>query len=583
MLGFTKKMTEKLQSISKRKGLLNSFSWEIFPVESKQSFNKVFLHSKDISNQTEQKAFIEKSIEKIHDPALLIGIEKAKNRIISAIKNEEKIFIFGDFDADGVMSTVLLVDALKNLGAKVSYRIPDRLSEQHGLNNRLIDDIKKADGKLIITCDCASNDWQQSNYAKSLEIDIIITDHHILDEERSTKHQCIALINPLLSGEKEYPFPRLAGVGVTFKLIQFLIMDDFFLGKFPDKKAQEKFLQKYLELVAIGTIADCMPLIDENRILISQGIENIRQTQWIGLKDLLINNNIDLEKIIAEDISFVIAPRINAASRMGNVLNATELFLSNSPEKRTICLLKLEERNQARKTIFAEILHEARQKISQENSFIWVTDENWSVGLCGLVAGKLSEQHQCPAFVGKIDKENNIVQLSARAPAGRNLIKAIEQNAEFLNGFGGHHQAAGLNLNCEKVAQVQENLSQYFSQEKVKIVQKKAFLFDLKNINLNFLQEINKFAPFGIGNEEPFFYLENGKILAIKELGKTGEHWKCTIQFSQEKIDIIIFNFPELRTEININENYNLIIAVKENNWQGRSSLQFLLQEIWQN
>lgn len=496
----------------------------------------------------------------------LHDIKPAINRLQKAIAAQEKIMIFGDFDADGIMSTSLLVHGIKALGGQVSYRIPDREKDSHGLKPHLIDAIAETGTTLIVTCDCGINDAPEVAYAASKGIDVIITDHHEADPAR-TPTAAVAALNPHqakdTSGQTE-----LAGVGVAFQMLLALaeceLMQD-------DLAA---FIQPYLELVAIGTIADCAPLVRANRILCHFGLRQMEQSHWDGIRLLLEGHE---GPITDETIGFSVAPLLNAASRLGDVTHAVQLIIG-AQAKHPQRIAYLRELNTRRKTLTKTFLEDARAQCVPDAPAQVCHVPQCPAGVCGLVAGRLCEALGVPVIVAYTRQDGDI-GASCRAPEGGNVIGALTETAEQFTYFGGHDAAAGFRCTAANFSPIKDHIQAWYAarpmpQKKLNI----ALTLNSTNIlTTDFGRAIQTLGPFGSAWETPLFLLLNVTIQQITPLGKDGQHLQIEGVFDHVSIRIQAFFAAKWLHEMRAGGAYDLVVQLQNSVWRGQERLDIRL------
>jgi len=442
------------------------------------------------------------------DPFLFSAMEKALKRIEKAQKNKELVAIFGDYDADGVTSSIILKEALDALGIKSTVYIPDRKIEGYGMNIKAVEEFKNQKTNLIIAVDCGITNYKEIKKANELGMDVIIVDHHYVPAKIP---DAFAIINPHQK-KSGYPFPELAGVGVTFKLVQ-----GIYKKFFPDKADQLKWM---LDIVAIGTVADCVPLIEENRIIAKFGLIVLSKTKRVGLLELFQVARLEIDENNIPNtrkISFQIAPRINAAGRMEHANTAFNLINEkNQPAARSLAL-ELEGNNQARQKATAQIVDEVRilaNNMFRDKKFIFAVGEHFPIGIAGLAAGKIADEFNKPVAIlnkGKAESSG-----SFRSIPQVNIIEIIEKCSDFLVKFGGHRQAAGITIKNDNLNDFFEKFSEIIEDElKDKdispVIKIDAELLP-KDLDFELAESLRKFEPFGEGNEEPLFLWKIWKL-----------------------------------------------------------------------
>jgi len=534
----------------------------------------------------------------IHDPFLFQDMRKAVERIIKAIEKKEKILVYGDYDVDGVCSAVLLVDSLKNMGAvSVDVYIPDRETEGYGLNKEAIKEIAKEKTNLLITCDCGITSKEEIVLANDLGIEVIITDHHCQPPELPDK--ALAIINPKLEKEK-YPFKDLAGVGVAFKLIQALLKDERI--KIKNKEAFEKWL---LDLVALGTVADCMPLLGENRTLVKYGLIVLNKSRRIGLRELIgvagldkknnFNNNNNLKKLEFSldtyNIAFQLGPRINAAGRMNHASTAYRLLVTQDKEGARRIAFNLNQTNKERQKLVEKIFQEAKKQIGKVNSekkILFALGEhknNWLAGLIGLIAGKICENYYRPAIVMS-ETEKEIIG-SGRSIPEFDITNALEKSKKYLARFGGHKGACGFTLKKKSLLKGFKNKLRKIAQEELRGKElMPSFLIDveikLNEIDWKLYEDLKKFEPYGEGNLRPKFLTKNLQILGIERVGQEGQHLRLFLQddeFNSKKF--ISFNSgDEWGEKLKIGDRIDVVYEMSVNLWNGSKELQLKIIDL---
>lgn len=484
----------------------------------------------------------------LHDPFLMLGMPEAVKLLAKAIKRKTKIAIFGDYDADGVCGAVVLKATLEELGGDLSggIYVPDRVREGYGLNQEAIKEMARTGVKLLITVDCGISENADIDFAKSLGLEVIVTDHHQPGEKMP---KAKVIINPWQKGDM-YPFKELAGVGVAFKLAQALLSDKCSVSG--DKKIQAGWEKWLLDLVALGTVADCMPLLGENRTLIRYGLIVLAQTQRVGLQELMkvarLNPIYEEEKLKTNldvySLGFVLAPRLNAAGRIDHADLAVNLLLTKDRAEARVMAQQINDHNRQRQKITDDIVAtiESRVKAKLEdktNPVIVASDANWSPGVIGLVAGKIADKYNRPTFVFSSASQEvpNRLRGSARSVAGFNLIEAIAKCSDLLIEFGGHIGAAGLELETKNLEAFTARINQ-IAREDLKdrdltpILSVDAEL-TIADVNWELFDNLEKFEPFGQGNERPLWLIKNLEITSVRIVGNGSKHLKLELKSDQ--------------------------------------------------
>lgn len=526
------------------------------------------LINKEIDSKEELEKFLNPTRNDFHNPFLLPDMEIAVNRILKAIQNNEKIIIYGDYDADGITSVTVLKKYLEERGMKVGTYIPNRISEGYGLNIEAIKNIYEQDFKLMITVDCGISGIEEIDYANSLGLEVIVTDHH---EPADILPKALAVVDAKRK-DNNYPFNQLAGVGVVFKLIQAISKK---LG------LEEKEYLKYLDIVCIGTISDIVPLTDENRVIAKLGLLLLGQTRNTGLKALI--NLTGFNNINSTTISFGVAPRINACGRMGNEKLALELFLSDDYNKAKKLALELNNYNLKRQAIEKQIYEEAVKKIEQEgkkNSCIVIGSEGWSHGIIGIVASKVTEKYYKPSIL--ICFEDNIGKGSGRSIPGFDLHEALMKCGDSLEKYGGHAMAVGVTIKEDNFCKFKKSLEEYSKKinidNLIPIIKADSELM-LKDVSIDSVKSLQLLEPFGEANQEPLFLIRNLKINSIRTLSE-GKHLKLSLKENKYIIDAIGFNMGELSGEYLIDDKVDVIGSLNINSFNGNENVQIILKDM---
>ena len=540
-------------------------------ISNKFNINKLLaqiLINKGITEEKEIEIFLNPKRNNFYDPFLMPDMEKAINRIIKAIQNKEKILIYGDYDVDGITSTTVLKKFLEQRGANPEYHIPNRLKDGYGLNKQAIEEIAKNGTQLMITVDCGISAVEETEFAKSLGIETIITDHH---EPGDILPNAYAIIDAKIKANK-YPFNQLAGVGVVFKVIQAISIK---LG------LDEKEYLKYLDLVCLGTISDIVPLVDENRVIAKLGLKLVNVTKNLGLKTLLISSGYKIAD--SNTISFGIAPRINACGRMGFANEALQLLLSNEREEVSKLVEKLNEYNKERQEKEKEIFEEAIRQIDkteEKNPAIILGGNGWHHGVTGIVSSKITEIYFKPSIL--IGFEEGEGKGSGRSIPGVDLHEAILKCSGKLEKFGGHAMAIGLSIKKENFAVFKKEVNEYLKNKNINQI-KQIIMIDvianLKDITLETVEELKLLEPFGEVNRMPIFCIKNLRIESIRALTE-GKHLKINLRDDNMLINAIGFNMGEKSTEYKIGDKVDVVGALEMNEYNGMKSIQLNLKDI---
>mgnify|MGYP001026170330 CR=1 FL=1 len=531
------------------------------------------LVNRNIVSSDEAKLFLNPSLSNLSKPFLMSGMSLAVNRIKTAISSGEKITVYGDFDVDGITSTALVVLVLKKLGADANFYIPSRFGEGYGLNKLALKRLKEADSSLIITVDCGITALEEVGYASKIGLDIIITDHHLPGESIP---KALSVIDPK-QDICTYPYSELAGVGVAFKLVQALC---------EDLNADIK-LADYLDLVALGTVADMVPLLGENRIIVKKGLEILNATKRPGLIALKEVSGLNDKEITAGQVGYWLAPRLNAGGRMTNASKCVELLLTDDVEFAKKTAKFLDEKNKERQNLEEKILNQALEKVEKEVDFdkekvIVVASEGWHEGVKGIVASRLLNRYFRPVFIFtiKADKASG----SARSISGFHLFDALSQCDEILERYGGHACAAGLSLPVKHLGSFREKINQIADEtlDEADLIPKLSIDLDLhiSQVNETLLKEIELLSPFGIGNPTPVLSLKNTLLNNLNYVGG-GKHLKFSVLGNGTSISGISFNYPKDGFEKDYQPvTADLAFTLDKNKWNGREELQLKLVDL---
>lgn len=554
--------------------------WQIFEpdknkieeIKSKYKVNQLLatiLANRNILKE-DIRLFLNPTRNDFYNPFLITDMDIAVNRIIKAIENKENITIYGDYDVDGITSITVLKSFLNDIGVETDTYIPNRLIEGYGLNKEAIDKISKKGCNLMITVDCGISAIEEIEYANSLGIETIITDHH---EAGNEIPKAIAVIDNKRKDSK-YPFRELAGVGVVFKLIQAIGIT---------LKLKEESYLKYLDIVCIGTISDIVPLVDENRVIAKLGLLLVAQTKNIGLRSII--NSSGYNKIDSNTISFGVAPRINACGRMGKAEEALELFLSKDKNEVNELTNKLNEHNRKRqeteKAIFENALEKIKAEHLDENKAIIVGGENWHHGVIGIVSSKITEMYFKPSILLSFE-EDRIGKGSGRSIPGFDLHEALMKCSDTIEKFGGHSMAVGITVKKDNLEKFKKEFEQIATQSKIDeiipIINIDAKV-DLSDIDKEMVESLKQLEPFGEANKMPVFAFKNLKIDSIRALSE-GKHLKLTLKDNNYIINAIGFNIGYLANEYRIGDKIDVAGVLEINTFNGVDNLQINIKDI---
>lgn len=512
--------------------------------------------------------------EKLLDPFMMKGMEQSTERILQAISRGEHITVYGDYDVDGITSTAALVKFLTDHKAEVDYYIPDRLEEGYGMNRDAIDRIVARGTKLLITVDCGITAVAEIEYAISCGMEVIVTDHHECKEQLPN---ALCILNPK-QPDCPYPFKKLAGVGVVFKLLQALTLKM--------KYHMKELLDEYLDLVAIGTVADVMPLLGENRIIVKKGLELMKYTTNKGICALIEQAEVDASSVTTGTIGFILAPRINAAGRMGDPKCAVEMLLAQDEKSARAYAEMLDKENRERQANEQEIMEQAlailQNDKSMQDDYVLILDhEDWHHGIIGIVASKISERTGKPCVL--ISTTDEMGKGSGRSIKGFNLFKALEHCADSLTKFGGHELAAGLSVKTDKIKELRKNINEYAKD----ILTQDDFIpkiyvdseLPIEYINMNTAERLAVLEPYGMGNSSPVFFARGLEIANIRPLSE-GKHIKLSLCRDSIAIDAVGFGMGAYLDEIKLHDRIDILFQLDINVFRGERQVQAILKDM---
>lgn len=526
------------------------------------------MHFKD---DKEIEKFLKPKRTDFYNPFLMPDMKKAVNRITKALKNNENITIFGDYDADGITSTTILKRFFHYINKECNVYIPNRLNEGYGLNKNAIKKLSEDGTNLIITVDCGITAIEETKYAKELGIDIVITDHHEPGEEIPDAEAVVDCKRK----DNKYPFRELAGCGVAFKLTQALCKN---------LELNENQALKYLDIACVGTISDVVPLVDENRVIVKLGMLLLKQTKNLGLKQII--NNAHFKEFNSMSVAFGITPRINACGRLGHQDEALELFTTDNQEKATELAKKVDEYNVQRQLEEKRIYDEAITLLQEEAQRNGITNcivlghESWNPGVIGIVSSRITEKFYKPSILVCFDKD--IAKGSGRSIEGFDLHKALMECDKYLTNYGGHSLAAGLSLNTKDFEKFKNMINEYAEKNIKDEDLIPTINIDLKledsQLNIEDVEELKLLEPFGQSNEEPIFMITNLKVVSIKTLSD-GKHLKLYLK-NQNYLDVIGFNLGERANELKIGDTIDIVGNLNINEFNNTKKVQMLLKDF---
>jgi single-stranded-DNA-specific exonuclease len=570
--------------------------WNILPamdrsfIESLSEYTTLdlqLLYNRNIRKKKDIEDFFSNDYDTFaHSPFKFKDMEKVIELIIRHIKEKNKIFVYGDYDADGITASAVLYETLATLKADVGVYIPYRITEGYGLNENAIDEISKSDGKLLITVDTGIRNKNYVKYAQEKGIDVVVTDHHPPPPASADLPECL-IINPMAQDE-QYPYKYLAGVGVAFKLVSALISKTKL-----DEEHKLKLEERVMDMVAIGTVADLVKLTGENRLIVKKGLKLLNKTKRTGLKELIRISQLSSDKALDSwNIGFQIAPRLNAAGRLEHANTAFELLITKDKEEARSLSSSLNENNLLRQSITESVVKEIEELIKDDvgkkKIIVAVSPRlgsgnQWNEGVIGLAAGKLSERYYLPAIV--ITSGDNIIKGSGRSIPEYSLIKALEECSDLLSKYGGHPAACGLALDKENLDKFVNKIEDIAERDLKNIKLKPKILIDteleLGEVSVDLCEKIEKFAPFGNSNERPVFVSRNLLIVDVITMGNDKQHIKFRIKSDTSPIKTALaFGKAGSMGHFEVGDKIDLVYYVDLNGFNGRKEAQLKIVDI---
>ncbi len=577
--------------------------WELLPLPPAEFFEQFselpttvasLLYHRNIRTQKDINEFLNPDYERdIHDPYLFKDMEKAVNRIFKAIKKNEKIIVHGDYDADGVSASTILVSTIQALGGThVDAFLPHRETDGYGLNTHTIQTLADEKTNLIITCDCGISNTEEIAYANKKNIDVIITDHHATPE---TLPLAYAIIHPKVDNET-YPYKDLAGGGVAFKLMQGLLKKHAEThDTLSNEKTHEMHEKWLLDMVAIASVADMVPLVGESRTLTKYGLIVLNKAQRIGLKKLfeeagIIDANGIQKQITTGTIGFQIAPRINAAGRINHANVAYKLMMETDIHEAKKLAKELNQNNLDRQVMTADLVEQSIEQINKnpDSPIVFVLGEGWSTGLVGLIASRLKEKYYKPAIVMALN--NNEITGSGRSITGFNIIECFQEMPEYFSKFGGHPMACGFTLKSPVMLDdFKTTLNKKFV-EKTKDIDISPQInieaeLKLSHIDWNLYESLEKFKPFGMANEKPKYILRDVEIADVVSMGKEDKHIRIQLTDGDKKQKAIGWQFchgnePNWCETLKSGDKIDIVCEIDVNEWNGNHELQLMIIDL---
>jgi single-stranded-DNA-specific exonuclease len=567
-------MTKEKRWIYKNKTIPPEKVMELAEAMSLPRVISSLLLNRGISEKEQVKSFLSKSMRAIRHPSGLPDMDKAVSRLRKAIDGGEKIMVYGDYDVDGMTSGAMVYSFLKSLGADVSYYIPERASEGYGLNIVAVNKFIKQGVKLVVTVDCGITAVGEADFASLSGLDMIITDHHTC---KDALPKAAAVVNPKRE-DSEYGFDALAGVGVAFKLIMALGLD------YGQSAAQ--IFDKYVELAAIGTISDIMPLVDENRVIVDRGLKMLEHSRYAGLRALLEVSGAK-PPYNAATIGFALAPRMNAAGRLGNAAQAVELLLSEDDDEAYRIARSLDDENRLRQETEAAVAEQAVKMIESDPEFnkkriIVLAKEGWHSGVIGIVASRIQKLYYKPCIL--FSCENGIGKGSGRSIESFNLFDALSECSDFLIEFGGHKLAAGMSANTENIPEFDFAINEY-----AKKVMKDEDLIPRieidcpllpRQITIGNVKLLSALEPFGESNPKPVFSLSDMRIDYITTMGMDNKHLRLTLINGTRRINAVGFSMGSMAEEFSAGDIVEVAFCMDINTYRSEESVQLVLKDM---
>ncbi|CAM2866166.1 single-stranded-DNA-specific exonuclease RecJ [Streptococcus acidominimus] len=519
------------------------------------------LAERGIDTEAALDQFLTADLANLHDPFLLHDMEKAVLRIRQAIEQGEQILVYGDYDADGMTSASIVKEALEMIGAEVQVYLPNRFTDGYGPNLSVYKYfIEQQAISLIVTVDNGVAGHEAVAYAQEQGVDVIVTDHHSMPDELP---DAFAIVHPE-HAEAQYPFKHLAGCGVAFKLACALL---------------DTIPTEFLDLVAIGTIADMVSLTDENRIMVKVGLEILKETERLGLQELLQLSDIAPETISEETVGFTIAPQLNALGRLDDPNPAIELLTGFDDEEAQAIASEIKAKNEERKELVQTIYEEAMSMVDLSKPVQVLAKEGWHPGVLGIVAGRILESISQTVIVLNI--ENGSAKGSARSLEVVNIFDALKEHRAIFTAFGGHAGAAGMTLPVENLATLSEILCQYIEDQAIDTSVKNNLIIDeelhLADLSLDTVKSLERLAPFGMDHKQPIFWLKDFQTVQARTMGQNNAHLKLKVSQEGASFDLVAFNQGALVQEFQQAQGLELAVTLSVNVWNGQTSLQLML------
>ena len=556
---------------------MNRYRWNLLPpapdnhLDRSSGFPPLLaqlLYNRGVREPSQLEPFLTADKRLCADPSLLPDMNLAVARIYRALLSGENIAIYGDFDADGITATALLVKGLSSLGGRVTPYIPHRLTEGYGLKTAALENLRNRGVSLVVTVDCGITALAEVKRAKRAKLDIVITDHHT---PLSEIPPAVAIVNPKRA-DSSYPFSELTGAGVATKLLQAVFES---LGK-------REQVEETLDLVALGTVADMAPLWGENRYWVKQGLKLINTNPRLGIREIITQAGLTMGSLDAESISWVIAPRLNAAGRLAHAMTSYRLLMTDSPTEARGLAIWLEQKNEERQKLTSKAVTKARAQVLAEgiSPLLIASDRDYPVGIAGLVAGKLAEEFYRPSVVIRTGEFSS--SGSCRSIPEFNIILALHQCRSLLSQFGGHSQAAGFTLPTKNLARFKQHLGELATTHLAGVdlrpqldIDAEARLPELTGNTFNIIQQL---APFGRGNPAPVFLTRGAEVVDCQTMGGNGEHLRLKLRQDGVIWDGVGFRMGGYRAEIS--SHLDIVYSVEIDRWRGEERLRLNISDF---
>ncbi len=530
------------------------------------------LINRGVSSAKEAQDFLDCDFANLHDPFLLKEMKKAVQRIKKAITRDEKIMVWGDYDIDGITSVALLIFVLKEMGARVSHYLPNRLEEGYGLNRKGAREAGEKGIGLLITVDCGISAHREITYLKNLGIDTIVTDHHQPKEDKLPQSAC-AIINPLQK-DCPYPYKHLSGVGLAAKLAAALTNN------------QKDILDKHLDIVALGTVGDVVPITGENRVLVKHGLASLTQTKKLGLRALMEVSGLANREINAGHIGYILGPRINASGRLGSPEDSLRLLLAETEEQAQNLAQKLNRGNRLRQRIENQTLQEAIAQVEsrinfKEHNIIVLGAPHWHQGVIGIVASRLVERYFRPTIMMSVEDEFG--RGSGRSIGNFHLLEAVTRCKDLLEEYGGHRRACGIRLKRDKFAKFFQTINRVAGEmlmpEDLIPTLDIDVQLPLSNLNVDLIDSLEALAPFGTDNPQPIICSSKLKVRS-KPGVVAGNHIKFWVTDGRLTCEAIGYNKVGIFPGLQEGQLIDLAYSPSINNWQGNLSIQLKIEDL---